>query len=118
MFLCFDFQVGNLNVVVPPDIIDSGEGQVSDVLAPEGGVVQLRCRARGHPLPHITWRREDSHDIIIRDGQRTKRTYKYLYLLDLNLCGQNKQSIQNHIIDYMKWKFCILCLHSTTFDIH
>lgn len=62
---------------MPPDIIDSGDGQVSDVLAPEGGVVQLRCRARGHPTPHITWRREDSHDILIRDGQRAKGKFVY-----------------------------------------
>lgn len=43
-------------------------------MVPEGGSAKLVCRARGHPKPRITWRREDGREIIARNGahQKTK----------------------------------------------
>lgn len=67
-------QVGYLDVVVPPDFIS--EETSGDVMVPEGGTVKLTCRARGYPTPKVLWRREDGHDIIVREsnGQKTKVT--------------------------------------------
>ncbi|XP_068916714.1 lachesin-like [Tenebrio molitor] len=65
-------QLGYLDVVVPPDFIS--EETSGDVMVPEGGTVKLTCRARGHPEPHVQWRREDGSDIVIREpsGLRTR----------------------------------------------
>ncbi|XP_046398595.1 lachesin-like [Ischnura elegans] len=65
-------QMGHLDVVVPPDIIN--EETSGDVMVPEGGTVKLTCRARGYPVPHVLWRREDNADIVIREpsGVKTK----------------------------------------------
>ncbi|CAG9762812.1 unnamed protein product [Ceutorhynchus assimilis] len=64
-------QVGFLDVSVPPDFTEETSG---DLLVPEGGTVKLTCRAKGHPDPHVQWRREDGKDIVIREpaGTRTK----------------------------------------------
>ncbi|XP_018565139.1 lachesin-like [Anoplophora glabripennis] len=64
-------QVGLLDVSVPPDFIP--EDTSGDVMVPEGGTVKLTCRARGHPEPHVQWRREDGSDIVIKEpsGHRT-----------------------------------------------
>ncbi|KAF8793727.1 Lachesin like protein [Argiope bruennichi] len=51
------WQVGYLDVVVPPDIIE--EQSSSDMFAREGTDVQLKCAAKGRPEPKLTWRRED-----------------------------------------------------------
>ncbi|XP_023159089.1 lachesin [Ceratitis capitata] len=61
-----------LEVVIPPDIIN--EETSGDMMVPEGGSAKLVCRARGHPKPKITWRREDGREIIARNGahQKTK----------------------------------------------
>ncbi|KAI8124212.1 Protein CEPU-1 [Lucilia cuprina] len=61
-----------LEVVIPPDIIN--EETSGDMMVPEGGSAKLVCRARGHPKPRITWRREDGREIIARNGahQKTK----------------------------------------------
>lgn len=64
------FQIGILDVVVPPDFImqeTSGDTSVS-----ENGLAVLTCRASGRPEPHIQWRREDGRDIIIRSHSGTK----------------------------------------------
>ncbi|XP_056637034.1 lachesin-like isoform X2 [Diorhabda sublineata] len=58
-------QVGYLDVAVPPDFIPKDTS--GDVMVPEGGTVKLTCRARGHPDPHVQWRREDGHDIVIKE---------------------------------------------------
>ncbi|CAG9857073.1 unnamed protein product [Phyllotreta striolata] len=63
-------QVGFLDVAVPPDFI--AEDTSGDVMVPEGGTVKLTCRARGHPDPHVQWRREDGQDIVIREPGGTK----------------------------------------------
>ncbi|GFG37783.1 hypothetical protein Cfor_07816, partial [Coptotermes formosanus] len=65
-------QMGYLDVVVPPDIIN--EDTSGDVMVPEGGTVKLTCRARGYPVPHVLWRREDNVDLVIKEpsGVKTK----------------------------------------------
>ena len=69
-------QLGYLEVVEPPSVVDSGtsEDQVKRRLRPgerhlvlqevkEGRDVLLSCKAGGHPAPTITWRREDGKSI-------------------------------------------------------
>ncbi|EEB10361.1 lachesin precursor, putative [Pediculus humanus corporis] len=63
-------QLGYLEVVVPPDFIP--EDTSGDIMVPEGGSVKLTCKARGYPLPHVLWRREDSADIILREPNGIK----------------------------------------------
>lgn len=65
---------GNLNVVVPPDILnqpDINDGSMVNVnmeegISNEGGVIQLICAATGIPEPTVQWNREDGKDIILR----------------------------------------------------
>lgn len=54
-------QVGQLDIVVPPDILVNETS--SDVVVSEGSNVTLRCKARGYPQPKIFWKREDKEDI-------------------------------------------------------
>ncbi|KFM77193.1 Lachesin, partial [Stegodyphus mimosarum] len=54
-------QLGYLDVLVPPAIIDSGTS--SDTVVEERSKVSLRCEASGYPTPNITWRREDGKQI-------------------------------------------------------
>ncbi|XP_053959813.1 lachesin [Anastrepha ludens] len=49
-------QVGYLDVVVPPDIVDYQTSH--DMIVQEGQNVSLTCTATGVPTPTITWRRE------------------------------------------------------------
>ncbi|XP_036232478.2 neurotrimin [Bactrocera oleae] len=49
-------QVGYLDVVVPPDIIDYQTSH--DMIVQEGQNVTLICTATGLPTPTVTWRRE------------------------------------------------------------
>lgn len=68
--------MGNLEVLIPPDILndESSDGYV----ALEGGSVKLRCRATGIPTPRVTWRREDSSNIVLRqEGVREKQGIYY-----------------------------------------
>ncbi|CAG9133131.1 unnamed protein product [Plutella xylostella] len=59
-------QLGYLDVVVPPDILDRGTS--ADQTAREGDPVSLTCAATGSPRPAITWRREHAKPITINDG--------------------------------------------------
>ncbi|XP_018784950.1 PREDICTED: lachesin-like, partial [Bactrocera latifrons] len=54
-------QVGYLDVVVPPDILDFPTS--TDMVIREGANVTLKCAAVGSPTPTITWRREGGEPI-------------------------------------------------------
>jgi hypothetical protein len=72
--------MGHLDVVVPPDFVN--EDTSGDVMVPEGGTVKLTCRARGYPIPHVLWRREDNVDLVIKEpsGVKTKGEFcKQMY---------------------------------------
>ncbi|PSN54760.1 hypothetical protein C0J52_20224 [Blattella germanica] len=74
--------MGYLDVVVPPDFVN--EDTSGDVMVPEGGVVKLTCRARGYPVPHVLWRREDNADLVIKEpsGAKTKvASFSFLFVL-------------------------------------
>ncbi|GLV45446.1 Dpr-interacting protein eta [Carabus blaptoides fortunei] len=60
-------QVGYLDVVVPPDILDYPTS--TDMVVREGSNVTLRCAATGSPEPSITWRREGGETIPLGNGQ-------------------------------------------------
>ncbi|KAK6617508.1 hypothetical protein RUM44_005096 [Polyplax serrata] len=53
---------------VPPDIID--EETSSDVTVREGENATLVCRAKGHPVPRIIWKREDGDHLQFKSGPR------------------------------------------------
>ncbi|KAL9930390.1 dpr-interacting protein theta isoform 2-T6 [Glossina fuscipes fuscipes] len=59
-------QVGYLDVVVPPDILDYPTS--TDMVIREGSNVTLKCAATGSPTPTITWRREGGEPIPIPNG--------------------------------------------------
>ncbi|XP_031768223.1 lachesin-like isoform X2 [Galleria mellonella] len=59
-------QLGYLDVVVPPDILDRGTS--TDVTVREGESISLTCAAVGSPPPQIAWRREHSKPITVSDG--------------------------------------------------
>ncbi|KAL5279047.1 LSAMP.2 family protein [Megaselia abdita] len=60
-------QVGYLDVVVPPDILDYPTS--TDMVIGEGSNTTLKCAATGSPVPVITWRRESGEPIPITAGQ-------------------------------------------------
>jgi len=51
--------------IVPPDIKD--DETVSDITVKEGENATLACKAKGNPLPRITWKREDGQKIAIKN---------------------------------------------------
>ncbi|XP_012136048.1 neurotrimin isoform X2 [Megachile rotundata] len=61
-------QTGYLDVVVPPDILDSDTS--TDMMVREGSNVTLHCTATGSPEPNITWRREDGQLIRLSNGKQ------------------------------------------------
>ncbi|PZC86692.1 hypothetical protein B5X24_HaOG206254 [Helicoverpa armigera] len=61
-------QLGYLDIVVPPDILDRGTS--TDQTVREGASINLTCAATGSPHPQITWRREHSKPITISDGMQ------------------------------------------------
>ncbi|CAG9862810.1 unnamed protein product [Phyllotreta striolata] len=68
-------QMGNLEVVLSPDILTDNEAnEVNEAL--EGGTINLKCKAIGVPEPTITWRREDGNNIIIRQENREKQAVR------------------------------------------
>ncbi|KAK4881541.1 hypothetical protein RN001_004860 [Aquatica leii] len=60
-------QVGYLDVVVPPDILDYPTS--TDMVVREGSNVSFRCAATGSPEPAIAWRREAGEAIPLGNGQ-------------------------------------------------
>ncbi|XP_031337227.1 lachesin-like [Photinus pyralis] len=59
-------QVGYLDVVVPPDILDYPTS--TDMVVREGSNVSFKCAATGSPEPAITWRREAGEAIALGNG--------------------------------------------------
>ncbi|XP_051157104.1 lachesin-like isoform X2 [Leptopilina boulardi] len=57
-------QVGYLQVVVPPNILDSYSTE-STIAVREHQNVTLTCKADGFPTPTLMWRREDTEAIFI-----------------------------------------------------
>uniref|UniRef100_A0A6P7F116 Lachesin-like isoform X2 n=1 Tax=Diabrotica virgifera virgifera TaxID=50390 RepID=A0A6P7F116_DIAVI len=67
-------QMGNLEVVISPDILSDNEP--NDVTeAVEGGTIRLKCKATGVPEPTVAWRREDGGNIILRHEGRDKQVH-------------------------------------------
>ncbi|KAK4881544.1 hypothetical protein RN001_004863 [Aquatica leii] len=60
-------QVGYLDIVVPPDILDYPTS--TDMVVREGSNVNLRCVAKGSPEPVIAWRREGGETIRLITGE-------------------------------------------------
>ncbi|XP_041777693.1 protein amalgam [Anopheles merus] len=72
-------QSGNLDVVVPPDILNENEpNTLEGGVANEGGNVQLVCQATGVPEPAVQWRRENGKDIVVRTEGREKQVVKFV----------------------------------------
>ncbi|XP_055589719.1 protein amalgam-like [Uranotaenia lowii] len=74
-------QSGNLEVVVPPDILNSNDpnsASLEEGVANEGGNIQLLCQAVGVPLPNVQWRREGGKDIVLRSDGREKQVVKFV----------------------------------------
>ncbi|KAF5308925.1 hypothetical protein FQR65_LT00007 [Abscondita terminalis] len=71
-------QMGNLEVVIPPDILNDNESTESGgSMAVEGGTVKLKCHATGVPEPSVLWRREDSRNLVLRhEGGREKQVVR------------------------------------------
>ncbi|KOC68243.1 Lachesin [Habropoda laboriosa] len=57
-------QVGFLQVVVPPNILDSLSTE-STVAVRENQNITLTCKADGYPTPKLMWKREDGENISI-----------------------------------------------------
>lgn len=55
-----------LEVTKAPDIVD--ELTPSEERVMENGQLKLVCRARGHPPPKITWKRQDDRDLLLHTG--------------------------------------------------
>ncbi|XP_050084709.1 protein amalgam-like [Anopheles aquasalis] len=72
-------QSGNLDVVVPPDILNEHEpNSLEGGVANEAGNVQLVCQATGVPEPTVQWRRENGKDIVVRTEGREKQVVKFV----------------------------------------
>ncbi|RVE47430.1 hypothetical protein evm_007940 [Chilo suppressalis] len=84
-------QVGYLQVVVPPNILDE-ESTQSAVAVRENQNISLVCKADGFPNPKIMWRREDGQPISV---DRRKKDPK------LNEDG-NKIPLLNQLKNTMK----------------
>ncbi|GFX04948.1 ig-like domain-containing protein [Trichonephila clavipes] len=78
-------QIGYLDVVVPPDIIE--ELSSSDMFAREGTDVTLKCAARGRPEPKLSWRREDYKPVGAGNWQKNNLAQKQLALMDTKMWG-------------------------------
>ncbi|KAJ3623040.1 hypothetical protein MTP99_019298 [Tenebrio molitor] len=71
-------QVGYLQVVVPPNIIDA-ESTQSTVAIRENQNISLTCKADGFPTPKIKWRREDGQGISVERRKKGKLPAKWIF---------------------------------------
>ncbi|CAM1311075.1 Uncharacterised protein g5600 [Pycnogonum litorale] len=55
-------QVGYLDVVVPPQIVDERTSQ--DITVRENNDATLMCHSTGYPAPRIKWRRQDEREFM------------------------------------------------------
>ncbi|XP_076280331.1 lachesin isoform X2 [Lasioglossum baleicum] len=62
-------QVGFLQVVVPPNILDSLSSE-SSVAVRENQDITLTCKADGYPSPKLMWKREDGQSISINRQEK------------------------------------------------
>lgn len=77
LYSSFFVKMGFLEVVIPPDFVP--EETSGDTMVPEGGTARVSCRARGVPVPRVTWKREDGQEIVVRDHTGSKnKGKKYL----------------------------------------
>ncbi|XP_066584682.1 lachesin-like isoform X1 [Prorops nasuta] len=65
-------QVGYLQVIVPPNILDALSTE-STVAVREDQNVTLVCKADGYPTPTLSWKREDGQGIQISKHTKVKR---------------------------------------------
>ncbi|XP_076030573.1 lachesin-like isoform X2 [Oratosquilla oratoria] len=86
-------QLGFVNVVVPPNILDKGSSK-SEIQVREKSNVTLKCVGEGYPDPKIKWKREDGKIIdsnsripaeVVLDGEtltltQVSRTHMGAYL--------------------------------------
>ncbi|KAL2724023.1 lachesin-like isoform X1 [Vespula squamosa] len=84
-------QVGFLQVVVPPNILDSLSTE-STVAVRENQNITLTCKADGYPTPKLMWKREDGQGISIN------RHKKGQSMLVNKLTGQRSQSVTLRVI--------------------
>ncbi|CAM1298931.1 Uncharacterised protein g2263 [Pycnogonum litorale] len=77
-------QVGHVEVLVPPQIIE--ELSSSDVNVHEGEEVNLRCVSTGYPRPKVSWEREDDNFIYLH-----KKKVKRFEGQDLNFTKVSRQ---------------------------
>lgn len=63
-------QLGYLDVVIPPDIVDYQTSH--DMSVPEGQNVTLTCTAVGLPEPTIDWRREEKKPLFSVGNKKSK----------------------------------------------
>ncbi|XP_031631296.1 lachesin [Contarinia nasturtii] len=69
-------QVGYLQVIVPPNILDI-ESTPSSVAVRENQNINMTCRADGFPAPKIIWRREDGESITVERKKKGKTSPVY-----------------------------------------
>ncbi|KAL1454104.1 hypothetical protein WDU94_010389 [Cyamophila willieti] len=56
-------QIGCVDIMTPPDV--ENESSPSDVVVNEFDNATLKCEAKGHPMPNITWFRDDKKAMTI-----------------------------------------------------
>ncbi|KAF3425227.1 hypothetical protein E2986_11955 [Frieseomelitta varia] len=71
-------QVGFLQVVVPPNILDSLSTE-STVAVRENQNITLTCKADGYPTPKLMWKREDGQSISINRHYKGERAISSVF---------------------------------------
>lgn len=83
-----------MEVLIPPHTVD--DEFANGMVTHEGGEIKLKCNATGSPKPTVTWKREDSRNIILRvDGQ--KQSLKIYVGETLELTGVLRQEMGTYL---------------------